>query len=125
MRCLLIDDNPIDLLVNERVIANVDAAHEIVKQQSATDALEYLQTCEMWPDIILLDINMPVMNGFDFLEAYRKIETIPHRDIAIYILSSSLDSDDVRRANADEHVTDYLQKPLKQEDVEGIVVCGQ
>lgn len=120
MKCLLIDDNPIDLLVNERVLSSVVDKSEIVKVQSGEEALRLLEIPENQPQIILLDISMPVMSGFDFLEAYKKISGIRHSQVAVYILSSSLDPDDIRKAETEEYVKAFLQKPLKPEDLKRI-----
>lgn len=120
MKCLLIDDNPIDLLVNERVLSSVVDKSEIVKVQSGEEALRLLENPENLPQIILLDISMPAMSGFDFLEAYKKIHSIRHSQIAVYILSSSLDPDDIRKAETEKYVKAFLQKPLKPEDLKKI-----
>lgn len=117
MRCLLIDDNPVDLLVNAQVMANCFEGLEIVKVQSGEEALKLLQDSETLPEIILLDINMPAMNGFEFLKEYNRFQEKAYSKIQIFILSSSLDPDDMNKADNESQVRDFLQKPLKIEDV--------
>ncbi len=116
MRCLLIDDNPIDLMVNEKVLSTCFADLEITKVLSGAEALKYLSKCETLPEIILLDINMPEMNGFEFLEEYKRL--FKHNPKArIYILSSSIDPSDINKANEEQEVRAFMKKPLNIDEV--------
>jgi len=67
------------------------------------------------PDIIFLDINMPVMDGYQFIEEYRKIKSKFDKNIVIYMLSSSIDPVDVKKVKHIDEVSDYLIKPIKKE----------
>lgn len=64
------------------------------------------------PDIILLDINMPVMDGFQFMEEYVKLEPLIAKEIAVYMISSSVNPQDIQRAKAVPEIADYLVKPI-------------
>ncbi len=120
MRCLLIDDNPIDLMVNEKVLTTCFADLEITKVLSGEEALAYLDKAESLPEVILLDINMPEMNGFEFLEEYKRLFKGKSKS-KIYILSSSIDPTDISRANEDDEVKAFIKKPLNVEEVTSVI----
>jgi len=110
---MLIDDNPTDLFVHERFIVHRKISHDIQKFLSAEDALFYLHEhpgTETWPDLILLDIQMPVMNGFDFLMHCEKFSQM--NKSSIIMLSSSLDYGDINRVKANPHVLALMEKPF-------------
>ncbi|HSZ71119.1 MAG TPA: response regulator [Cytophagaceae bacterium] len=115
---MLIDDNPTDLFVHERFLFHRKIAHEIIKFISAEDALYYL--CEHpdlkeWPDLILLDIQMPVMNGFDFLDQCEKFSQL--QKCKIIMLSSSLDFGDINRVKANPYVLALMEKPFDVDEL--------
>lgn len=110
---MLIDDNPTDLFVHERFLVHKKISHQIVKFISAEDALYYLDDhpdLKEWPDLILLDIQMPVMNGFDFLQHCEKFSQMKKSNIIM--LSSSLDFGDINRVKANPHVLALMEKPF-------------
>ncbi|CAM4378008.1 response regulator [Zobellia nedashkovskayae] len=95
------------------VFPNGEEAINFIKEnQDTPDAL---------PNLILLDIDMPIMDGFQFLKAYREIETDLSKKIAIYMVSSSVDPEDIERAKGYTAVIDYLSKPLKSEKLKAII----
>lgn len=116
-RIMLIDDNPIDLLVNERVVRNTCGEAEVVKMRSATEALESLCTENSCPDLLLLDIKMPLMDGFEFIKKLRnkRATMLPHT--RILMVTSSIDPSDMARAENEEAIAGFLSKPLKEEEL--------
>ncbi len=71
--------------------------------------------------VLLLDINMPAMSGWDFLERFESTESDIKKHLTIYLLSSSIDQHDKERAEANKHVKDFLTKPFRKEMVEVIL----
>ncbi len=107
---LLIDDNPIDLMINEKTIERYDSSITIHKAASGKEALEMLGNGSVKPNCILLDIKMPVMNGFEFLDELDKLEI--EKNFGIHMLSSSIDPSDLRESDEREIVKSYIEKPL-------------
>ena len=115
-RVLLIDDNDIDLKINSKIINLSNFFQDIVLCQSGVEAIMYikknLNEPELLPDFILLDIQMPEMNGFEFLELYKKLPQSFLENCKLAILSSTLDFGDIKKAEANPLVIKLLKKPL-------------
>ncbi len=112
--CLLIDDNYIDNIVTRKLLENNGFANNIVIHESPDDAMEALHTGSVSPDVIFLDIRMPTMDGFEFLERYDKLN-INKNGTKIYLLSSSLDPADIKRSTANKYITQLIHKPLTKQ----------
>src|SRR5579872_6378283 len=112
--CLLIDDNYIDNFVTRRILESSNFADQVVVSQSATDAIESLRSGDVTPDVIFLDIRMPMMGGFEFLQEYDKIDIENKKNIKIFMLSSSLDPTDMRKSMNNKYITQFIHKPLTQ-----------
>lgn len=112
---LLVDDNKIDLYIHSEIIKSIPFVSSVFQYAFATQALDFLaaHASEQWPDVILLDIHMPIMNGFDFLTAYEKLPLASRQACKIIMLSSSLDNEDLQKARNNPMVVDFLEKPLK------------
>src|SRR3954471_3023297 len=117
--CLLIDDNYIDNIVTRKLLENSRFAKNIVISESPDDAVEWLRDGSVKPDVIFLDIRMPTMDGFEFLELYDKL-AIDKNNTRIYLLSSSLDPADIKRSSNNKYITQFLHKPLTQKILEEI-----
>ena len=112
---LLIDDDNTTNFFNKIVIKKADVCDNVHSVLTAHDAIEYLRTRynegQPLPDVIFLDINMPEMNGWEFMEVYTGLD-IPKDNISIYMLSSSQNDEDVQLAKSHPLITDFLKKPL-------------
>ena len=117
---LLVDDDDIFNFLNTKTLQLSGIANEIhtaLNGQEALDLLNhYYESNASLPDIILLDLNMPVMDGFCFIEAFRKIDLPRIEDVSIIIVTSSPNHSDMLRAQA-MGVTRYLTKPLSEESL--------
>ena len=115
-KVMVVDDALIDRVVAQKVMTRSAFAEEVIAVESAMDALEYLRThdheTEELPSFIFLDINMPEMNGFDFLDEYQKLPDTVKKKCIIIMLSSSLHPEDQERALSSPYVCRFLSKPL-------------
>jgi CheY-like chemotaxis protein len=124
-RVMIIDDNVIDLYITRRLIIKNLFSKEVLEYYSADKALKYLQNHQekphLLPQIIFIDIYMPVMSGFEFMEAYDKLTTTLNSDCQVYILSSTIDENDIERSYNDKNITAFQVKPITKEFLESIV----
>ena len=116
--CLLIDDNYIDNFVTRKILEGGNFVEKIIVVRSAAEAISELRTGNLKPDVIFLDVRMPMMGGFEFLEEYDKIANIDKEGIKIFMLSSSLDPLDMRKSTDNKYITQFIHKPLTQKALE-------
>lgn len=117
--CVIDDDNIYQFTV-KHFIKNEKLAEEIQTFADGEMAIDFinenLDKADVLPDVILLDINMPVMDGWQFLDEYEKIVDKLPKKIIIYMVSSSVDYKDLDRAKEINHIANYFTKPLKKND---------
>ncbi len=121
---MLVDDNPDDNFFHERIIKKNNFAETVVSVESGFDALDYLKNKKVntdHPDLIFLDINMPKMNGWEFLEEYKKLDKDLQSSMIVVMLTTSDNPDDMALAKTKEVLSDFKTKPLTKEMMEGIV----
>ena len=122
---LLVEDDDTTNFYNQFLIENLGLANQIVVTSNGQEALEYLQRAgngeATTPDLILLDINMPVMNGFEFIEAYEQLPNEWKSKILVVMLTTSLHPNDVARAQGHPSIREYFFKPLLKEKLGELV----
>ncbi len=122
---MLIDDDHPTNVYHRIIIEEGGFAGHIIVKQGAEAALEYLKTefseDSPRPDLIFLDINMPRMNGWEFLEQYKKLLPQQRASNIIVMLSTSANPNDLRRAAENPFVMEYHDKPLSEESLATIV----
>ncbi len=119
---LVIDDNDADLFYTRIVLESAGVAERVVSFETATDALDYLREPEgRLAELVLLDINMPEMDGFAFLEAYQLLQPKPPASQAVIMLTSSPDPTDRARALSYACVKGYVVKPLELPNAGGLL----
>jgi len=110
----VIDDDPIFVFGIKKVMQLINFCEGIMVFKNGQDALNNLRAIisakEKLPDVILLDLNMPILDGWQFLDEFVKIPC--EKEILIYVVSSSVDPEDVLRAKSYEGVSDYIVKPI-------------
>ncbi|MDB9754740.1 response regulator [Winogradskyella sp.] len=113
----IIDDDPIFVFGAKRMMELVDFCESFMLFKNGREALNTLAPLLISgndiPELILLDINMPIMDGWQFLDEFTQIET--HKLITIYIVSSSIDPADMNRVDKYKSVTNYIIKPISME----------
>jgi CheY-like chemotaxis protein len=124
-RILLVDDDRVTNLMHQRQIVRQHLARFVDVATDGQSALDYLSgriaAGEAQPELVLLDINMPRMNGFEFLLEYAKLPGDLHRSQCVVMVSTSTLNRDRDRAQADPFVASYEVKPLTEIDFESIV----
>lgn len=110
----LVDDDPIYINAFKNLLVSWQIVNPFLYFTNGKDALDFMLIKEAsgLPDILLLDLNMPKMNGWQFLESYLKIEPQIEKKISIYLVSSSIWEDDLLRAKRNLLVTDFISKPI-------------
>jgi CheY-like chemotaxis protein len=127
---LCVDDDPITLMLCKMVISHSEFAKTIITAQNGEEALNYFDDLKLnnlgaaisdYPKLIFLDLNMPVMGGWEFLDHFSKEEyRSAFNECKVIVLSSTIDPDDIRKAKTYPMVLDFLSKPISKEMLEGL-----
>lgn len=123
---MLVDDNEIDNLINQKMIEASNICEHIFIHSGAKSAIEFLKNIEKLakgpvdlylPEIIFLDIDMPLMDGFQFLDEFERLSESIKKHCKVVMLTSSLNPQDMNRAKKNQFVLKYINKPLNQENL--------
>lgn len=122
---LLVDDDEATNFINELLIEELDFTEKLLIAQNGKEALDLIrELCReeagLLPELILLDINMPVMDGFDFLDAFQALDCPDKEDTKIVMLTTSLHRKDIEKVK-DAGVAGFLNKPLTIASLEDIL----
>ncbi|MDX1363561.1 response regulator [Arenibacter latericius] len=117
----IIDDDPIFVFGTKRMLTKNNFCSNIEVYTNGEDALESISLREEsnFPDIIFLDLNMPVMDGWEFLDEFSKLSK--KSKVLLFVLSSSIDSQEVQRAKTYDVVYDFIEKPLTKDKI-GVLI---
>jgi CheY-like chemotaxis protein len=123
---MLVDDNEIDNLINQKMIEASNICDHIFIHSGAKSAIEFLKNIEKLlkgpidlylPEIIFLDIDMPLMDGFQFLDEFERLSDSIKNHCKVVMLTSSLNPQDMNKAKKNQYVLKYINKPLTQENL--------
>ena len=121
---LLVDDNDTDNFISKRIIEITGFAGRVEVCNSGKSALDYLRsnlnTLDNIPNLIFLDINMPVVDGFVFLYEFDKFPEAVKNKVRIAILSSSDNKRDIDKIVNNDHVINFITKPLMEDSLEEV-----
>lgn len=113
---LLVDDNIADNYYHNIIIKKMDIANTVEIAENGLLAIEFIKKqLHTPPEIIFLDLNMPKMNGWEFLEQYKHLDATQKAKVIILILTTSANPDDMKRAKEIEEVTGFETKPLTED----------
>lgn len=112
----VVDDDTVYQFTASRTLKATKLTDQILQFPNGQEALEFLSSnsanAAKLPDIIFLDINMPVTDGWMFLDEFKKLKEEFAKQMRIYMVSSSIDPRDLNRAKANPEVSDYVEKPI-------------
>ena len=116
----LIDDDKVYQYTAKMILETTGLTNDIKTFFNGKEAIDFLsdpdnQQVDIIPDVIFLDINMPIMNGWNFLQSFDEIRKNLPKKVIIYVVSSSVDESDIHRSKNFESVTDYIIKPINRE----------
>lgn len=119
---LLVDDDSTNNFLNELLLKSLNVTEQILVAENGTQALELLEhaTRPSEPALILLDVNMPGLNGIQFLEAYRRLPQAQRNATVIIMLTTTMDASDLGRLD-ELNIAGLVSKPLTQEKVDSIL----
>jgi CheY-like chemotaxis protein len=128
-RLFLIDDDPIFVYLTRKIIASTNCRYTIDEFTDGELALRHLdeisEEAGLQPDVIFLDLSMPVMDGWEFLNEFGLLRPRLKKAISLYIVSSSISPQEVERSKSYRFVTDFLIKPLERGKILEIVGHSQ
>ena len=125
LKIALVDDDRIYQFTTERLLERLNLEVEFMWFKDGEEALVYIAdnaaVAGNLPDILIVDINMPFLDGWQFLDAFNAIRSGLSKQVDIYMVSSSNDDRDMQRARSTEGVRDYVEKPITKEKLSFIL----
>ena len=122
----IIDDDDIYQFTTAHLLKKMDLVNKIILFSNGQKAINFLKeeigNIENIPDVLFLDINMPVMDGWEFLEEYLRIKPMIPKTVAIYMVSSSVDEKDVLKAKSISALSGYLVKPISSQNIREVIL---
>lgn len=122
---LCIDDDPITLMLCKKVISKSSFSHEVITAQNGEEALHYFNILKYTndknkrkPELIFLDLNMPIMGGWEFLDHFTSPDYSEFNSAPVIVLSSTIDPEDLAKAKKYPIIIDFLSKPITQQMLE-------
>ncbi|MFA9213255.1 MAG: response regulator [Candidatus Methylacidiphilales bacterium] len=120
----IIDDDEIYTFLLKKTLKKIDVCNDIKVYINGADGIEKIKALiennEELPDLILLDINMPLLDGWEFLDEYIKFKQKIDKRVSIYIVSSSISIADIDKATRHQEVIDFLTKPIEADTIQKI-----
>jgi len=125
---MLVDDNEIDNFITQKMIEGCHFAERVYVHTSSKSALEFYLNLvraegippELFPSVIFLDINMPIMDGFQFLDEFEKIPLKYRENTRVVMLTTSINPIDIESSKKNKHVKGFLNKPLTKEHLDSL-----
>ncbi len=121
----IIDDDPIFVYGTKKIMKKIDFSDEILVYNNGQEAIDGLMKLaeqnKKLPSVIFLDINMPIMDGWEFLEDFVKIPNNNRENVTIFIISSSIDPMDIQKTQMYGLVNNYILKPIRVSDLERVL----
>ena len=116
---LIVDDDKLFVFLTKKTINGTKISTNVTEFTDGQEAIEYLKqnavNRDALPDIIFLDLSMPIMDGWEFIEEYKQVKPQMNKDIKLFIFSSSISPHDIERAKNIGEVSDFIIKPLVSE----------
>jgi CheY-like chemotaxis protein len=125
---MLVDDSEVDNFINLKMIEGCNFAERIYTHTSGRSGIEFLRSIsmnmqllpELLPEVIFLDINMPVMDGFAFVKEFDKLPEAVVKNCSIIVLTSSINPEDIANSKRSDSIVRYVNKPLSRETLMAI-----
>jgi two-component system chemotaxis response regulator CheY len=115
----VVDDDDTFQFITLKAIRSIASNNNVLQFLSGIDAIKFLSDNahlpESLPDVLLIDINMPVLDGWMFMDEFSALKNKINKPISIFMVSSSIDTNDIARAKQNKNIADYLMKPISVE----------
>ena len=117
LKIMLVDDDVTNNIITKKLLLKYDSSFIVQEYKSAADAISALKNNDFKPNLIFLDVNMPDMNGWQFLDKFTTLRI----SVNIYMLTSSVDVLDIERAKTSPYLQGFISKPLTQMKIQQVL----